>query len=71
LSYNKEQRLIQTLIKLLRKDALDWYLVLLPNMEDPDAIDGILIGNLEAVNDYTHDGCEVYDVNDLHSGDLN
>jgi hypothetical protein len=40
-------------------------------MEDPDAIDGILIGNLEAVNDYTHDGCEVYDVNDLHSGDLN
>ena len=71
MSGNKEKRLINTLIKILRADAPDWYLVLLPNYDDPDAIDGIMIGNLEAVQEYTHDGCEVYDINKLHSGDLN
>lgn len=56
----RENVLIQTIMDALGDDYPGWLIAFLPSYEDPDAIDGIIIGNADAIENYAHPESDVY-----------
>lgn len=60
MSFKRENKLINAIMNALSDEYPGWFISFLPSFDDPDIIDGIIIGNAAAIEDYGHPEAEVY-----------